>query len=87
MQESNKPAGIADGLLEPDDGFVGAGTVVGGGQGVFGAAEGFIGGCDGEDEEESVGGTRKEGEQGGFGEGVNVVIGERLREAELVDEA
>ena len=86
MQEADEPAGVADGLLEPDDGLSGAGTVVGGEGGVFGVAERFVGCCDGEDEQEGVGWAGKEGEQGGVGEGVDVVVGDGGGEAELADQ-
>jgi hypothetical protein len=73
-------------LLEPNDGLAGAGTSVGREGAVFRAAEGFVGGCDREDEKEGVGGARKEGEEGGLSERVDVVVGKRLRKTELVDE-
>ena len=73
-------------MLEPNDGLVGAGTSVGRERAVFGAAEGFVGGCDREDKKEGVGGARKKGEKGGLSERVDVVVGKRLRKTELVDE-
>ena len=85
MQQPNEPAGIADRLFEPDDRFGGAGAGVRRERCVFGRAEGFVGGCYGEDEEEGVGGAREEGEEGWLGEGVDVVVGEGGGEAELVD--
>jgi hypothetical protein len=73
-------------LLEPDDRFVGARTGVGQEGAIFGAAEGLVGGCDGEDEKEGVGGARKKGQERGLSERVDVVVGKRLRQTELVDE-
>lgn len=63
MQEADEPAGVADGLLEPHDGLIGAGTGVGGEGGIFGTAERLVGWGDGEDEKEGVGGARQEGQE------------------------
>ena len=79
MQETDKAAGIADRLFEPDDWFGGAGAGVIQERRVFGPAEGFVRRCYGEDKEDSVGGAGKEGEQGWFGERVDVVVGESWR--------
>lgn len=85
MQEANEPAGVADGLLEPHDGLVGAGAGVGGEGGVFGTAKRLVGWGDGKDEEEGVGGAWEEREEGRLGQRVDIVIGEGGGEAELVD--
>lgn len=85
MQQADQATRVADGLLEPDDVFVGAGAGVFVARGVFVLAEVLVGGGDGEDEEEGEGGAGEEGEQGGVAEGVDVVEGEGRGEAELVD--
>lgn len=85
MQEANEPAGVADGLLEPHDGLTGAGTGVGGEGGIFGTAERLVGWGDREDEKEGVGRAGQEGQEGGLGQRVDVMIREGRREAKLVD--
>jgi len=54
MDEADRAAGVADSLLEPDDGFVGARSRVGGERGVFGSAAGGPGGGERKEGEESV---------------------------------
>lgn len=84
MDESDTAARLADRLLEPEDGLSGS---------FSGVYEGFVlvftlaicapGGGQRHDDEEGEGGTRDQGEQGGLGEGVDVVPCQVGREAEL----
>lgn len=63
MEESDKPARVADGLLEPHDRFTWTGARVLGERAVLGDAGGFVGFGDGENEEQGVTGPRDEGEE------------------------
>ncbi len=84
MDESDTAACLADRLQEPADGLLGS---------FSGVVEGFIlvfshavcvpGRGQRYDNEEGEGGTRDQGEEGGFGEGVDIVPFQVWREAEL----
>jgi len=84
MDESDTAACLAERLLEPEDGLLGS---------FSGVNEGFIlvfnlavcapGRGERHDDEEGEDGTRDQGEEGGLGEGVDIVPFQVWREAEL----
>lgn len=78
MEQSHEPAGVADGLAEPDDGLVVALAGVLGQGGVLGEAVALVGGGNGEDEQQGEGGPRHEAEHVGVVEAVDVVHAQLL---------
>lgn len=74
MQETDESAGVADGLLEPDDWCMGPVASVCREGGVLGVTKGFVSGSDREDKEERVGRTGEERQEGRLGKGVDIVI-------------
>lgn len=76
MQQANQTAGMADGLLEPDDGLLGASAAIALSGPVFGFADLVRGGRYGDGDEQGVGGAGDEAEERGLVERVDVVEGE-----------
>ena len=86
MEQAHEPAGVADGLAEPDDGLAVAPAGVRGQGGVLGEAVALVRGRDGEDEEQGEGGPRDEAEHVGVVQAVDVVDAQLLGQAQLVEQ-